>query len=378
MILMIFVNDLWSLKNIPDWLGHVARDVDGMGLADTIFPAFLFIVGMSLPFAINARIKKGATKIQLFQHVIVRTIALLTMGVFLVNGESINTAATHIPAGLWNPLCCIAFILIWNTYPNMRSKGMIYALRSVGIATLVILAFRYRGGHTEALQLFSPKWWGILGLIGWSYLAAAIVVILSRNNRYRLLAGWLFFCCLSLLSSAGLIPSGGFLIIIPNAILGGTLPALTMGGVLTAVLFQHYRQQQNMKKMTLIFSLAAIALVILTVITRPYWGISKLGETPAWLFICSAITLSAFLIIYWIADGYTMSHWFKWIRPAGTDTLLCYLTPYLLYGFIRLVGFHFPAAVLSGSAGLFKSMLLALFCVAITYGLNRGGIRLKL
>ena len=43
MVLMIFVNDLWSLTNIPDWLGHVERGVDGMGLADTVFPAFLFI-----------------------------------------------------------------------------------------------------------------------------------------------------------------------------------------------------------------------------------------------------------------------------------------------------------------------------------------------
>ena len=27
MILMIFVNDLWSLKDIPAWLGHVERGV---------------------------------------------------------------------------------------------------------------------------------------------------------------------------------------------------------------------------------------------------------------------------------------------------------------------------------------------------------------
>jgi predicted acyltransferase len=41
MILMIFVNDLWSLKDIPAWLGHVERGVDGIRLADIVFPAFL-------------------------------------------------------------------------------------------------------------------------------------------------------------------------------------------------------------------------------------------------------------------------------------------------------------------------------------------------
>src|SRR5215204_2117966 len=77
MILMIFVNDLWSLQSIPEWLEHVERGVDGIGLADVVFPAFLFIVGLSLPFAIENRIKKGGTKLQLVQHVLIRTIALL-------------------------------------------------------------------------------------------------------------------------------------------------------------------------------------------------------------------------------------------------------------------------------------------------------------
>jgi heparan-alpha-glucosaminide N-acetyltransferase len=52
MVLMIFVNDLGSLKDIPLWLDHVKPGVDGIGLADVVFPAFRFIVGISLPFAL--------------------------------------------------------------------------------------------------------------------------------------------------------------------------------------------------------------------------------------------------------------------------------------------------------------------------------------
>ena len=43
MVLMIFVNDLGTLKDIPLWLGHVEAGVDGIGLSDVVFPAFLFI-----------------------------------------------------------------------------------------------------------------------------------------------------------------------------------------------------------------------------------------------------------------------------------------------------------------------------------------------
>lgn len=68
MVLMIFVNDLWSLKNMPGWLEHVERGVVGIGLADVVFPAFLFIVGLSTPFAVNNRRIKGDTGWQLVKH----------------------------------------------------------------------------------------------------------------------------------------------------------------------------------------------------------------------------------------------------------------------------------------------------------------------
>jgi predicted acyltransferase len=64
MLLMIFVNDLWSLTNIPAWLEHKAAYEDGMGLADVVFPAFLFIVGLSIPHAIGARLKRGTANIR--------------------------------------------------------------------------------------------------------------------------------------------------------------------------------------------------------------------------------------------------------------------------------------------------------------------------
>ena len=51
MFLMIFVNDLDGIPKVPMWLKHAGDNADALGLADTIFPAFLFIVGLSIPFA---------------------------------------------------------------------------------------------------------------------------------------------------------------------------------------------------------------------------------------------------------------------------------------------------------------------------------------
>lgn len=378
MVLMIFVNDLWSLKDVPNWLKHVERGVDGMGLADIILPAFLFIVGMSLPFAVDNRIKKGDSKSDLFKHIVARTLALLIMGVFLVNGETINANAMGIQRWIWNPLCCISFILIWNSYPPKMHRYLVYGLKGLGAATLLILAISYRGGSGENLRTFGTQWWGILGIIGWSYFASALVVTFSKKNIYWIFAAWAFFCLLSILSKSDLIPRGGIFTYIPGPILGGTMVGLTMGGALASVAFQYYRERKDDLRLTLVFLISVLALGGFTLLTRPYWGIAKLGATPAWLFVCSGITLLSFLIIYWLADVKGKANWFKFIKPAGTDTLLCYLIPYLLYAFIRLIGFRFPAEVLIGIVGLSKSMLLALLCVAITRGLNSIGIRLKL
>ena len=56
---MIFVNELASIKEVPQWMRHMPADADAMTFVDVVFPAFLFIVGMSIPFAFNARLLKG-------------------------------------------------------------------------------------------------------------------------------------------------------------------------------------------------------------------------------------------------------------------------------------------------------------------------------
>jgi|WetSurMetagenome_2_1015567.scaffolds.fasta_scaffold03853_5 heparan-alpha-glucosaminide N-acetyltransferase len=378
MILMIFVNDLWSLKDIPGWLEHAERGVDGIGLADVVFPAFLFIVGLSLPYAISNRRKKGDTDWQLVKHVLFRTIALLVMGVFLVNGETYNASATGMAEYLWNPLCCFSFILIWNKYPDTLNKYIAVIARVTGIVILLTLSIIYRGGEDGNIQHFAPQWWGILGLIGWAYLASGLITIFSRNNFYAIFAGWVFFCILSMVYKAGFIPRHSIISFIPNAILGGTLAGLTMGGVLTSVIFRYFTDRKDNIRLTMVFLGFSAILIGLSVVTRPYWGLAKLGATPAWLFLCSAFTILTFTVIYWVADVWGKSKWFDLIKPAGTGTILCYLVPYFVYASTRIIQVHLPDAMLTGGIGLLKSFLFALLCAIITGLLIRAGIRMKL
>ena len=182
MVLMIFVNDFWTLKGVPFWMEHRKSGVDGIGLSDVVFPAFLFIVGLSLPYAMNNRRNKGDTDWQLVMHILLRTVALLVMGVFLVNGETYNEAATGMPKYFYSILCCLSFILIWNTYPASMNKYIPLAARIIAFVILIVMAIVYRGGHDDNIQRFSPQWWGILGLIGWAYLASSLITSFSKEQ----------------------------------------------------------------------------------------------------------------------------------------------------------------------------------------------------
>jgi hypothetical protein len=298
------------------------------------------------------------------------------MGVFLVNGETFNATATGMARYLWNPICCLCFILIWNSYPKNANKLLVNGARVIAAITLIVLAYVYRGGADDAIRNFGPQWWGILGLIGWAYLVSGLVAVFAKNSFYVILGAWIFFSILSMVSHAGLIPD--IFSFIPSAISGGTLVGLTMGGVLTAMIFRYYRGRQDNKTLTIVLLIFSAVLIGLSVITRPYWGLAKLGATPAWLFLCSAFTILAFLVIYWIADVNRKDNWFNFVKPAGTATLLCYLIPYFAYFTTRSLGIGLPEFMLAGGVGLLKSFLFAMLCVLITGGLIRAGLRMKL
>jgi hypothetical protein len=279
---------------------------------------------------------------------------------------------------LYNPIVCFSFILIWNTYPKSLNKNLVNALKVFGVVVLIFMAIIYRGGENGTIERFAPQWWGILGLIGWAYLVSGIITVLSKNNFWIVLGGWIFFAALSMLYKAGLVPHHGPVAIIPGAILGGTITGFTIGGVLTSLIFQFFRNRKDNRALTVTLVLFSVFLIMVSVIVRPYWGLAKLGATPAWLFLCSAYTILTFVAIYWIADVWGKAGAFKIIKPAGTDTLLTYLIPYFAYFSTRLVGFHLPEVLLIGGIGLIKSFLFAMLCVFIAGGLGKLGIHLKL
>src|SRR5262245_52206848 len=102
MLTMIFVNDIAGVPKsiVPWWMRHFEPRGNGMTFVDLVFPGFLFIVGMSVPFALGSRLSKGEPLWKTLIHIITRTLSLLSIGILMVN-ETPDSAKMGWSGALW-------------------------------------------------------------------------------------------------------------------------------------------------------------------------------------------------------------------------------------------------------------------------------------
>jgi predicted acyltransferase len=376
MVLMIWVNDFWTLTDIPKWLQHATASEDYLGFSDIIFPLFLFIVGLSIPFAIKQRQNKGASTISILKHIIIRSVSLLMIGVFMVNYESAHESL-GIGKYWWCILMALAVALIWMHWgksPVQRKWHPI--LQGVGVLILIYLAITYKGGPDGDMGM-KTKWWGILGLIGWAYLINALVYVFAKGNLYIMIALVLIFNTLAVLNHSDLLPPLNKNLSFLSVIYSGTIPALTAAGVVATLLYKKLSAYHS-KWIFITLSIIGVVFISYGLLTRPIWGISKIQGTPPWLTICSGIGFIAFAILYFIADIKKQTSWAKIIASAGTATLTCYMVPYFVYPLRNITGIRLPEFFNTGILGLIGSLIFALLVVVFTGWIEKKGYKLKL
>tara|TARA_R110002051_G_scaffold39460_2_gene83053 strand:- start:3510 stop:4697 length:1188 start_codon:yes stop_codon:yes gene_type:complete len=329
LFLMLFVNDLYS-PGVPKWLVHTAALEDGMGLADWVFPGFLFMVGLSIPFAFMSRERKNPSNKNLIFHILIRTISLLLIGFFMVNMENYNQDLTGINKFVWSILVYTSIFFIWNNYPNESKFKIIYTvLKCVGILSLFILAIVYRSGDFENVGWMSTSWWGILGLIGWGYFVSAITYFFLKDRLLYILLVWILFVLLNILAQTSFLNFLNPIKPIFGVIIDGNVPSIVLSGLLIGTLLKKYRKNQKQYLM-LIISIGIVSLMI-AFILRNWFIISKIIGTPSWAMLCNGISILLFAFLYYIID---LKKWQKWtipFLPAGRNSLTTYLAPDILY-----------------------------------------------
>ncbi len=379
LLLMLFVNDL-NMNVAPAFMGHTDADFDGMGLADWVFPGFLFIAGMSIPFAITNRISKGLTQTDNIKHILYRTVSLIVIGILMLNTSRVDPELTGISKNLWALLMYFAVFLVWNNYRSKDEKPFtVTGFRLAGIGLLIILIFKFKSGQPENDGSLITGWWGILGLIGWGYLAAALTYILCRNSLLLTALAAALFLGLNILASLGLStfldPARPLL----GVIIDGNVPFIVISGTFVGLMLKNSAGTGNK---TLIRNLVISGVLSLAAgfLLREWFILSKIKATPSWGLVCTGISVLVFTIIYVISDVFGKTGWAEFFRPAGENSLTTYLVPNILYHLIWMGGlpvfFYKQSQILPIVIG--GSIIWAILMVWLAAFMKRLGISLKL
>ncbi len=409
-LLMIFVNDLAGAKTAPAWLKHVSAEADGMTVPDVVFPAFLFIMGMSVPLALGRALACGLSRKRLLAKVLVRTLALLVMGVLMVNMERHNPGYR----GLWGLLAYPAIFMAFIVMPlgPERKRKIFLMVRVIGFVALAVLALVYRtadGKHLILGPLFDQSdtiwlrhsWWGILGLIGWAYMVTSLIyLVLGRRREWLIGAAgllamlyvadheglfsrvdsraWLTWAAPAIRQIEKLVEGLGAHVSIGQSL--GSLASISMAGCcLGSILLPNsgIRVHSERLKWAIIY---AVGLILAALLFDPLFGINKIRATPAWCFLSASLTTLTWVVLYYIMDVRRYGAWSLIVRPAGMNPLTAYILHpwiYMIAGFLHLPIWFYKSSELPVIVAIIGCLAMAFFIVGLTGLISRFGLHMR-
>ena len=380
MAVMIFVNALSGVGGLPWWTYHAHAKDNIMTYVDMVFPFFLFAVGLSLPLSITQRLSRKPFIGALWAHVAMRALALVVLGEILANAEKADPSRMGMRGSIWALLGLICAALYLNVYgKSERAQLFGRILRVVGLAGLIVLLALFRrtaaNGQVAWLDGSYPE---ILGLIGYSYLAVAILYIPTRRWAWAPAAWFAVLVALCAFCTAGWIVFPRHLPLYVWPFGNGALCCIIMAGVITSSIYlSPSRGRMPQQSMYLAAGFCLLTFAVGWLLTP--LGISKIRATPTWSLYSVGAAVLLFILLYWICDVKQWQRWAFLVRPAGSNTLLTYLLPDIWYFAASVAGFswldsHFNV----GAAGVAKTFAFTLLMLTAAAGLTRARLRLQL
>jgi len=379
MAVMIFVNALDGVHGLPWWTHHAHANWDLMTYVDMVFPFFLFAIGLSLPIAVERRLARNPSVPALWIHVIVRSFSLVVLGLILANADKADRVRMGISGDLWGLLgllCAALFLLDYSGFKRLQPYSRI--LQGIGILGVIVLYAIFRrteAGHSAWIDFSYPE---ILGLIGVSYFAVAILYIPTRRWKWSPAVWFVLLVTLCALSTdrMPLIPIRLSLYVWPFN--NGAFCCMIMAGIVTTLFF--HRTGTRAPSQTGILRAVAFGLIALAAgwALAPL-GISKIRATPTWCLWSIGAAAILFALLYWICD---VKQWRRWADPvhaAGANTLTTYLLPDLWDFVLGSLGLFFYEKIFpSGWQGVAKTVVFTCMILALSAVLTKAKVRLAL
>jgi predicted acyltransferase len=306
------------------WLSGQLRHPEWHGFTfyDLIFPLFLFLAGVSMPFSFDKRIDRGDTWQQIHRHVVVRGLLLVLLGM--------------IYSGLLK--------FEWETmrYPSVLGRiGLAYLF-----AGLIVL-------HT---QLRGRLIWIVGLLVG--YWAALKFIPVPGFGAGDLAPGHTLTDYIDRTLIPGRLYQGDR---DPEGLLG-TVPAIgtALAGAITGQFLKNPRYTGYVK--TAFMAAAGLACLGLAWLWNLDFPINKNLWSSSFVLHCAGWSLLFFSVFYLVIDVWKLRGWTLPLVVIGSNSILIYLAQRIIdFGYTT----HFFFDGLLGYAGQYKLLLWAIALLAV-------------
>ncbi len=285
----------------------------GFHFYDLIFPLFMFIAGVAIPFSVKSAISKGLIRRKIVWKVFRRMILLILLGI-LYNG------------------------VFRDGFENARYASI---LGQIGIAYFFAsLIYIYSGSYktilfwlagilagVSILQLFVP----VPGV------GAGVLTPEGHINGYidrMLLPGRLAYGPEGMLGAGqmGIYDALGWLSIV--SAIGITLMGIVAGKILQNNKMTEYRK-------TGILAVSGLALILAGLALSPFYPVIKVCWTTTYNLLAGGISFVLMALFYLVIDVWHFRRWSFFFRVIGMNSIFVYL-------FVRIVPVSSVAGYFTG------------------------------
>jgi predicted acyltransferase len=289
---MMLVNNPGTWNAVYAQLDHA--EWHGWTFTDLVFPFFLWIIGVAIPFSTGRRLEQGQSRSQLFRHVVRRSIIIFALGFFL------NSFLFLIDGSLFRD----GFSLWLHNYAtNVRVPGVLQRIAICYLfASLIYLRAGVRGQVIALASLLAGYW---------------LLMMLVPVPGY---------------GAGHLQPVGNFAQYVDNLVLNGpvigthvwsgakvwdpegivsTIPAIAtcLFGILTGTLLRSKLNPET--KTSWVFAVGAL-LLFAGAVMNIWLPINKRLWTSSYSVFMAGMAMVCFGVCYWFID---VQGWRKWAKP---------------------------------------------------------------
>ncbi len=306
------------------WLNPVVKQMehvpwDGFHFYDLIFPLFMFISGVAIPFSLISKLEKKVPKSSLAKKAI--------------------------------------------------SRGLI----------LVLLGWFYNGVFANGFE--NPRLPSVLGQIGLAYMFAALIVIYTKTFKQRLF--WLggILVSIGILQLLVPVPGIGAGVLTPEGCINGYFDRMLLPGRLHGEVFDpegllcivsavtvtllgsvagHFLRDRKTTELQKVknLSIAGVTLIVAALLLSLFYPIIKACWTGSFNLLTGGIGFLLMALFYWIIDVKGWQKWSFFFRVIGMNSIFIYLfrrfvdtdkATKLIFGWTEITGGFYEIIFVSGN-----------------------------